>query len=398
MVSPKAWLVVAAMSVACGAVGCKEAAAPEPWASAPVVVSAEAAASVTLRVDEKVVITGSEEPGSRGDWDRKLPALLGPKLQAAGFKIAPAGAPADLVVAIQATDVDWTGRFWEARGAFNLLVSNAADSSVVGKITAHFAGEDYNDVPETGTHQLVDGILRSAEVAAFVKAKHDREEAAKAPPPVAPVAPVAPPPPPPGLDAEAVRPVLARLHHRYHLCHERALATTPTLAGSVTLKINIAPNGSIESIAAEASTLNEAVNTCLIDVTKGATFPQAPGKTAYAHAIELKIAGEPPTVAKGGGHEPAVVHQGIHAAYEKIWACYETGLKKDPKMAGHMRLGFSISTKGAVPSVQIAKDKDSTLRDADLKKCVTEAIKSTPFAPAKKQSQVTYVLELQPPG
>src|SRR4051794_6725058 len=105
MVSRKAWLVVGAMSLACGAMGCpREAAAPEPWASAPVVVSSADAASLTLRIDDVLVVTGKTgtEVSSKGSWNKTLPAAIRAKLEGAGFKVAEAGAPADVVASIQA--------------------------------------------------------------------------------------------------------------------------------------------------------------------------------------------------------------------------------------------------------------------------------------------------------
>jgi hypothetical protein len=398
MVLRKAWLIVGAMTFAGAVAGCREAAAPEPWEAAPVVVSAVDAASVTVRVEDAVTVTGpaGTEVGDKGNWSKLMPAELRTKLEASGFKVAAPGAAADIVASIQATDVDWTGRFWEARGAVSVVLTNPADQSTIGRLTAHFAGQDYTEVAAGSTTRLTDAALRSPELSSFVKAKRAKEEAAKAPPPP-PTPPPPPPPPPPGLEPGVVRPVLAALGLKYRRCYESGVAKSPTLAGKAVLKVNIAPNGAIESVSADASSSlsDDAVVTCLMDVTKTASFPQAPGKTAHLHVLEF-APGAAPVVAKGGGLEPVAVHQGLHGVYDKILTCYETGLKKDPKLAGNFKLQFAVNPKGAVPRVEAAKD--STLKDPALKKCILGAVKSATFAQTKKQSNVTYLLELTPPG
>lgn len=64
-------------------------------------------------------------------------------------------------------------------------------------------------------------------------------------------------------------------------CYTRALATKPQLAGKVTLKIEIAPSGSVTS--ATATGMDAAVGTCIANVIKKATFPAQATKSIVSY-------------------------------------------------------------------------------------------------------------------
>jgi hypothetical protein len=386
------------MAFACA--GCpQEAAAPQPWAALPVVVSSADATSVSLRL-EGMTFDGREadEVAERGSWKAALPAAVRAKLEAAGFKIAPHGGAADLVASIHATDVEWTGRWWETRGNVILTLSNPADQTSIAHPTAHFAGVDFSAVPEAMGASLADALLRSAELAQFVQAKRAREQAALAPPPPPPPPPLPPPPPPPpkpGLEPSAVKPVLAPLRARYRACYDAGLIRDANLGGKVVLKLDIAPSGALTAVEADtSSTLSDAgVTGCIVEATKPLTFPAAERKTDFTYPIEL-TPGAPPEVSKDG-LEAIEIHKVIRGVSDKTRACFEAGLKKDPALAGTLKLKFSIGGKGTLLKMEAAPD--STLKAADVQKCVLDAVRGLSFPKPKKRTDVVYPLELRAP-
>ena len=60
-------------------------------------------------------------------------------------------------------------------------------------------------------------------------------------------------------------------------------------------------------------------------------------------------------------------------AADKTRGCYEAGLAKDPKLSGTLKVKFSVSTKGALLGTEALKD--STLKDADVTKCLLDVVK-----------------------
>jgi hypothetical protein len=411
MVSPlrSVALVALSLAVALGASGCAhEAQAPEPWASLPVVVAGANAASFTLKIDDHLTLAGPEvdEVAERGNWKKRIPEALQEKLEAAGFKVVAPTEKADLVVKIQSTDVEWTGRFWETRGNVGVVLTtppvDAPDSAApatppaapvaehpgVARASAHFVDVDFPHVAEAVAISIADQLARSAELLQWI-------EAHKAPEPVkAPVVDVPPPPPPKGLEASQVKPVLVSLRAAYRGCYDAVLVNNPGLSGTVALKLLIAPSGSVNGVAADASSsLNDAGLTgCLIDVTKAATFPKADGPTSIVYPIEL-VSGGAPEVNKGG-LDAAEIHKGIRGAHEKMRACHEAGLKKDPAFAGTVKLKFNVDLKGNVPKIEALKD--SSVTDPDIRKCVVEAVKGVTFPKPKKWTEVVYPIEFRP--
>jgi hypothetical protein len=193
-----------------------------------------------------------------------------------------------------------------------------------------------------------------------------------------------------------VKPVLSSLRAQYRACYDAGLVRDANLTGTVALKLSIAPTGAVTSAGADAaSTLTDAgVTGCIAEATKAVTFPKAPGSTEFTYPIEL-TPGAPPEVGKGGV-EAVEVQKGIRGASDKTRACFEAGLKKDPALAGTLKLKFTITAKGTVLKVDAVAD--STLKDADVQKCVLEVVKGVAFPKPKKPTEVVYPLELKAPG
>jgi hypothetical protein len=405
------WVLVALAFGALGApvaTGCVRAPQePDPWTSLPVVVAGADAASFTLRIDEKLTLGGKEvdEVADKARWKTKMPEALRERIEQAGFKVVGATDPADLVMSIQTNDVEWTGRFWDAKGNVGvvlaapipdtaMVVDGGApppDQAPVARASAKFKGIDFPVIADAVASSIADQLARSAELAQWIKAKRDKEEAAKAPPPL----PTPPPAPPPvkGLEESEIKPVLIAMRPAFRGCYDAVLVNNPGLTGTLALKIAIQPSGSVESVGTDAaSSLNDTgLSTCVAEVTKAATFPKAEGPSTYTYPIEF-TADTAPEVNKGG-LEAVEVQKGIRSAHDKMRNCFEAGVKKEPGFSGIVKIKFSIDQKGKPINASIAKD--SPLKDGDVPKCVLEVVKGTTFSKPKKWTEVVYPIEFR---
>lgn len=77
------------------------------------------------------------------------------------------------------------------------------------------------------------------------------------------------------LDKAIIRRYIKRNLPKITYCYEKALLTKPSLAGTVTAKFFIAPNGSVAS--SEASGVDPTVASCVAQVIKGIEFPKPKG-------------------------------------------------------------------------------------------------------------------------
>lgn len=77
------------------------------------------------------------------------------------------------------------------------------------------------------------------------------------------------------LDKAIIRRYIKRNVQKIQFCYERELANQPTLAGTVTAKFVIGPDGFVAS--SEASGMDGAVATCIAGVIKAIEFPKPKG-------------------------------------------------------------------------------------------------------------------------
>lgn len=96
----------------------------------------------------------------------------------------------------------------------------------------------------------------------------------------------------PALSAAVVRRIILRRRMRLRFCYERALATTPTLAGPVHVRFVIDPTGVVTK-AAVTTGLDPAVDACLVDVLHATRFPAPSGGAATIVTYPFTFA--PPT-------------------------------------------------------------------------------------------------------
>jgi outer membrane biosynthesis protein TonB len=95
------------------------------------------------------------------------------------------------------------------------------------------------------------------------------------------------------------------------------------------------------------------------------------------------------------GRLPAETIQAIvRANYDRVRACYEPGLARDPKLAGRVGIRFVIGRDGKVASTRIA---DCTLPDCSVAQCVRDEFKALTFPePEGGIVTVVYPLMLEP--
>lgn len=82
-----------------------------------------------------------------------------------------------------------------------------------------------------------------------------------------------------GLDKEAIRRALRENRRAVRACYENALLSRKGLEGRITLRWRISPQGPVETIFVQTTTMNLAsFENCVLSVVKGITFPVAPNK------------------------------------------------------------------------------------------------------------------------
>lgn len=109
---------------------------------------------------------------------------------------------------------------------------------------------------------------------------------------------------------------------------------------------------------------------------------------------------EPGITPNGSGLPKDVIRRYVRGVYPAIRSCYESGLRRDPGLAGTVSVYFVIDSNGGV---ETAYDSGSTMSDGGVKSCVVGVFKGISFpaptsadgGPAGKVS-VTYPLELSP--
>ena len=82
----------------------------------------------------------------------------------------------------------------------------------------------------------------------------------------------------PALPREVIVRVMRAHNMEVRRCYERALAATPDLEGRVTVRFEIAPDGSVPSASTSSSTLGNAeVESCVVGVVRAMQFPEPAG-------------------------------------------------------------------------------------------------------------------------
>jgi len=91
---------------------------------------------------------------------------------------------------------------------------------------------------------------------------------------------------------------------------------------------------------------------------------------------------------------PEEIQKVVRGAFGSLKACYETGLKANPKLAGTVTAHFVIGAEGKVTKME---DQASTLSDASVVKCVEDGIAKLEFPkPEGGVVKVTYPIKFEP--
>jgi TonB family protein len=169
--------------------------------------------------------------------------------------------------------------------------------------------------------------------------------------------------------------VLPKITYRY----EKQLLSQPMLAGTVTVKFTIEPDGKVS--AATGSGLHKAVDACVADVIKPVAFDRpAAGKTEINYPFEFRPA-DP---------DKAVIRSFIHANRGKLQYCYEKALLLESDLAGTVTVKFTIDASGKVTAAAA-----SGLAKVDA--CVAQVIRDIAFdKPSTGKTEVNYPLVFKP--
>jgi outer membrane protein OmpA-like peptidoglycan-associated protein len=128
--------------------------------------------------------------------------------------------------------------------------------------------------------------------------------------PLLPPSPPPPPPPPPGgvvpraaepepttegaHDGPVIQAIVWRSPARAAVrrCYEMELLGAPDLAGTVTIRMEIGPDGAVGAVAASANTTgSEALARCVEEAVRAMRFPRSDGVTSVTYPFRFETAG-----------------------------------------------------------------------------------------------------------
>lgn len=123
--------------------------------------------------------------------------------------------------------------------------------------------------------------------------------------------------------------------------------------------------------------------------------------TVTPEVVETRVRGRV-TLGDGGGptnddedFDSASVGPLIRSRMPGIQACYENQLRRDPRLAGRVRVEFTIATSGAVSDLHVA---ENTTNSSEVAACVTGVVRRFRWNPGPVGGPVTfsYPFELSP--
>jgi hypothetical protein len=86
--------------------------------------------------------------------------------------------------------------------------------------------------------------------------------------------------------------------------------------------------------------------------------------------------------------DPSKIQQTVRAGFGTMRACYDDGLRRDPKLAGKVAIKFTIAPDGHVEDA--APDATTDLPDKVVVQCVVDAFKPLTFVKAYGKTNVVY--------
>lgn len=150
----------------------------------------------------------------------------------------------------------------------------------------------------------------------------------------------------------------------------------------------------------ESGDVDEPLLKCVGDALAGATYePSAAGNTAFRVVFEPPVRPPVPKMVESGVNvagrlPPEVIRRVIRANFPRIRACYLSGLKRDPALAGKVTVDFVIDKTGATDKVKVS---ESTLADEQVKSCIGGVFRTISFPePEGGIVSVKYPITLSP--
>lgn len=156
-----------------------------------------------------------------------------------------------------------------------------------------------------------------------------------------------------------------------------------------------------KATAKHGSQQPEAFGACFANAVSSLAFePTASGATTLRITYGPGRFVQPPTIKEtsptiGPGLPPEVVRRIVRMRIGQLRACYELGLRTDPKLAGNLNVEFSIDKDGNVASAKIAS---GTLADEPVRTCILGRFRAMAFPQPEGGASVSvkYPLDFKP--
>lgn len=175
-------------------------------------------------------------------------------------------------------------------------------------------------------------------------------------------------------------------------CYEQELNTQPDLAGTVTTRFSIAPDGSVSAVQKVSSTLgNEKVESCILDAVGRWKFPASEGGSAN---MTYPFVLEPPVEkSKQVTLSKEFIQRVIQRHINEVRFCYEQELNARPDLAGRVVVKIVISPAGKVSSSILMS---STLGNERAETCILGATRRWTFLDSRDGAIMEYPFLLEP--
>lgn len=175
--------------------------------------------------------------------------------------------------------------------------------------------------------------------------------------------------------------------------------------GSLEVELTVDEKGRA-TVAPKPHTLDPELVTCVTDTFAAATFDAAAkGTTPYSLTFSMLRPTHPRTdngtvltemrLTIVGNYVPLHVKALIRNNHPRVRACYEAGLKKDPKLAGRVSLSFVIDKTGSARDMKLL---DKSFPDEGVTKCIAKIFAGIAFLePPTGTVQVQWMADLWKP-
>lgn len=198
-----------------------------------------------------------------------------------------------------------------------------------------------------------------------------------------------------GLSTAQTDPVMKQAMTPIQECYNHALERNPNLQGSALAKIVIGGDGTVT----EASMLNSLGETmfdaCILTVINALKFPRPYKGKPVTLNHPMRFA--PPHGSKKVGRLSASqIESTFGRARHGFFTCYESRLRKKPKLAGTVQVSLVVQPDGRATSINIT---ENTTGDQALGTCIKKRSELLRFPPPQFGGpvNVTYPLNFAPP-